>query len=146
MELPDCDMTDSRACRQCVRWVKQSTEKKERKPNQIDLNGSQQLSQTNSNVIVNAIETQSKQNKGKLPIANNINQFRARATLSAQRQLVTKWEYVISGPAEKQCDFFLIETRWWRDRDVAADADGVYRMWRVSNIGLFMVDLESVKR
>lgn len=64
--------------------------KKERKPNQIDLNGSQQLSQTNSNVIVNAIEMHSKQNKGKLPIANKINQFRAGATLSAQRQLVTK--------------------------------------------------------
>lgn len=46
--------------------------KKERKPNQIDLNGSQQLSQTNSTVIVNAIEMQSKQNKGKLPIANII--------------------------------------------------------------------------
>lgn len=46
--------------------------------------------QTHSTVIVNAIEMQSKQSKGKLPIANNINQFRNGATLSAQRQLVTK--------------------------------------------------------
>lgn len=73
-----------------VRAMSQTKYRKKREPNQIDLNGSQQLSQTNSNVIVNAIEMQSKQNKGKLPIANYINQFRARATLSAQRQLVTK--------------------------------------------------------
>lgn len=73
-----------------VRAMSQTKYRKKREPNQIDLNGSQQLSQTNSTVIVNAIEMQSKQNKGKLPIANNINQFRARATLSAQRQLVTK--------------------------------------------------------
>lgn len=124
MRLSDSDTTDSGACpAQCVRWVK--------KENQIKSNWYWIIlnnfpNQTHSTVIVNAIEMQSKQSKGKLPIANNINQFRNGATLSAQRQLVTKWEYVISGPAKKQCDLFLIKTRWRRDRDVAAaDADEV---------------------